>query len=458
MLNHKFFFLILFLFCFASKGLSANQTDTLLISDITVISKDIKTKPSVIIRELTFSKGELIDWYVLSEYEIGGSIANLKNLNLFNQINIIPTRHEKTISVQIEVVEKWYLWPIPFAEFADRNFNQWSTFDFDPYRTNYGLYLFKYNLFGLNHTMKATVGTGYTKTLGFEYIAPYIDRKKRFGFTLDVRSKANNEIRYNILDNKEQFFQSDHEALVKRKSALAALIFRPGLYTRHTLTFNAVDIGIADTVTTESLNPDYLYNQMSNQQLATLGYTISYDNRNNKLFPLTGIYTTISAAITRGDMNFTTVGFDLNFYQPLPVPKLYSGLSYTYQDALNQDLPYVLNKAIGVGKNVRGYEQNLFLGDQFAIMRAELRYLILPEKLYVLKYMPLKMYKTMPLESYISLFYEQAQIIDRGLQNDIYGFGIGLNTLLYYDKVFRFEYSWNHWNNSGLKIHFKKAF
>ena len=173
---------------------------------------------------------------------------------------------------------------------------------------------------------------------------------------------------------------------------------------------------------------------------------------------MVGSYADAGITYTYGDQDFVALGFDLNFYRPLPANRLYSGLSYTYGDALNQDLPYILNKAIGVQNNVRGYEQYVFVGDQYAVLRAELRYLLVPDRDVTLKYMPVKAYKTMPIESYLSVFYDQAQAINRGLQTEIYGFGIGINTLIYYDKVFRFEYSWNHWNRSGLKVHFKIAF
>jgi outer membrane protein assembly factor BamA len=456
-LRIKVLIVFIFFFGFSQSSFASTASDTLLIVDINVSSPNIKTKPSVIIRELSFSKGELMDWIQLLEYHIPRSIANLKNLNLFNQIEITPKRDNETISVTIEVVEKWFLWPIPYIEFADRNINQWSTLDFDPYRTNIGLYVFKYNLFGLNHTAKTTIGTGYTNTLGFEYKAPYIDARKRIGFKLDVHRKLNNEIRYGVIENKEQFFRSD-ETLVTKTSGFLGFIFRPGLYTRHQLSVNYSNIDISDTVLSALLNPNYLFEQLTEQQLTTFQYLVSYDNRNNKLLPLSGIYANIGLAVTQGDQSFTTVGFDLNFYRPLPLPRMYSGLSYVYQDVLNKTLPYALNKAIGVKNNVRGYEQYLFLGDQFAILRAELRYLIIPERDVSLKYMPVKAYKTMPIESYISAFYDQAQVINDGIQTDIYGFGIGVNTLIYYDKVIRFEYSWNHWNRSGIKLHFKKAF
>lgn len=452
-----FIFSLVFL-CVSQNAFSSIQSDTLIVAEISVTTKNLKTKHAVIIRELTFSKGDLMTLSELVEYEIPQSISNVKNLNLFNHISIEPVVVNETIIVNIEVIEKWYLWPIPYVEFADRNFNQWSTLDFDPYRTNVGLYVFKYNLFGLNHTLKTTVGTGYTDILGLEYDAPYIDKAKKLGIKLDVRHKSNSEIRFGVSDDKEQFFRSETSAMITEFSGVTELTYRPGLYTRHRLSVNYNKINIDDTVVTDDLNPNFLFDNLTEQQLTTIGYNISYDSRNNRLLPLKGIYADVGIAITRGDQNYTSVGFDLNFYRPLPIYRMYSALSYTYRDALNTTLPYVLNKGIGLENNVRGYELNMFLGDQFAILRAEIRYLIVPERDVTLRYMPVKQYKKMPIESYLSVFYDNAQIIDNGLQRDIYGFGIGLNTLLYYDKVFRFEYSWNHWNRSGLKIHFKKAF
>ena len=423
-----------------------------------MVTPNLKTKHAVIIRELSFGLQDFMTWDELINYDIPRSEANLINLNLFNQVNIYPIKKDNEVHLEIVVVEKWYLWPIPFAEFADRNFNQWANLDFDPNRTNIGLYLFKYNLFGLNHTLKTTVSTGYTQTLGLEYRAPYIGGKKRLGFMLDIRRKSSEEIRYGLIENQEQFFRTSGLEMIRETSFLGELTYRKGLYWRHNLRLTHNNIQIHDTVLSNSLNPGFLFDFQTSQKLTTIGYNLSYDNRNNKLFPLMGIYATAGIACNYGAQDFVSLGFDLNFYRPLPANRMYSGLSYTYGDALNQDLPYVLNKAVGLKNNVRGYENYVFIGDQYAVLRAELRYLLIPSGDVDLRYMPVKSYKTMPIESYISAFYDQAQVINDGLQTDLYGFGVGINTLIYYDKVFRFEYSWNHWNRSGLKVHFKKAF
>jgi hemolysin activation/secretion protein len=454
---YKVFLTISFLLI-TGTALSYDGSDTIQITEVILHPNDLKTKSGIVLRELSFRTTQIMTVEDLIEFHIPRSISNLKNLNLFNQINITPEFVDGNAIITITLIEKWYLWPIPYIEFADRNFNQWSTFDFDPTRTNIGLYVFKYNLFGLNHTIKATFGSGYTKTLGFEYRAPYIDNSKKLGFMLDVRRKSNQEIRYGLINNKEQFYRSESADVIKETSAFAKLIFRPGLYVRHSLSANFNDIEIDDTVVTEELNTSFLFDSLTKQRLTTVAYNISFDNRDNKLFPLTGVYANVGMAYTAGAQEFLSVGFDLNFYRPLPLNRMFSRISYTYGDAIDQNLPYNLNQAIGVEQNVRGYEQYVFLGDQYAILRAELRYLIIPERDIFLRYMPVKSYKKMPIESYLSAFYDQAQVINNGFQTELYGFGIGVNTLIYYDKVFRFEYSWNHWNRSGLKVHFKKAF
>ena len=76
------------------------------------------------------------------------SEERILNLNLFNEVNITINTNESPSTnchVLVEVVEKWYVWPIPFVEFSDRNFNVWKNLAFDPGRTNYGLYMFNYN-------------------------------------------------------------------------------------------------------------------------------------------------------------------------------------------------------------------------------------------------------------------------------------------------------------------------
>ena len=124
-----------------------------------------KTKDFVIKRELLFEKDSFYRYNKDFERLINLSKSRITNLNLFNKVDIETTidsinHYEVCFKIVIRVVEKWYHWPIPFIEFSDRNFNVWGNLDFDPKRTNYGLYVFNYNLWGRNHTLKTKLKTG----------------------------------------------------------------------------------------------------------------------------------------------------------------------------------------------------------------------------------------------------------------------------------------------------------
>ena len=94
-----------------------------VVSEI-IISGNKITKNDIINRELlfkidsTYSKIEL-------ERKIKLSQQNLKNLNLFNFIEIEKKEKNNLITIYIKLIERWYIWPYPIFELADRNFNSW---------------------------------------------------------------------------------------------------------------------------------------------------------------------------------------------------------------------------------------------------------------------------------------------------------------------------------------------
>src|SRR5687767_3239840 len=88
-----------------------------------------RTKEKIVLRELTFTTGDSI-----LQTEIGDVFErnqnNLLNLGLFNEVdlNIKEWDTEKReIDIVIEFSESWYIYAVPIAEIADRNFNVWWT-------------------------------------------------------------------------------------------------------------------------------------------------------------------------------------------------------------------------------------------------------------------------------------------------------------------------------------------
>lgn len=426
------------------------------------ITGNTKTKTSIILRELSFQVDSVSTEENFQNYHIPRSISNLKNLNLFNDISIVLTEFDNNWTVKITVIEKWYLWPIPFVEFADRNFNQWYTLDLDPGRTNFGLYLFKYNLFGLNHTLKLTAGTGYTNTFGLEYRAPYIDKKKKLGFHFKLHRKSSKEIQYDIADNKELFFNDGENIANTQWINNTMLTYRPRLYTTHSIFNDYMHTSVADTVLSSSLNPEFTANATNQFSSLEVGYGISFDKRNNKLFPTSGLYGNLQLSYVNvvETTSFGKVEAEISHALKLkPNSKFsFAGAAKIYRISEDNNIPYVMQKALGYDYYFRGYETNIFLAKQYILTKLECRFHLLSDKKFNLKHLPISAYRIMPVETYISGFtdFGTVQSFDKNYQ--LVGFGIGLNSLFYYDKVIRFEYSWNHWNQSGFKLHFKKAF
>jgi len=112
------------------------ETDTVFIKEILIIGNK-KTKSSIILRELPFSRNESV--YNLDSVLIRCK-ENLMNIGLFNFVDINYIKESPTTAlIYISVSERWYLWPMPVFELADRNFNEWAQKK-DLSRTNYGLY------------------------------------------------------------------------------------------------------------------------------------------------------------------------------------------------------------------------------------------------------------------------------------------------------------------------------
>ena len=110
-----------------------------VISEI-IISGNRITKDDIIKRELLF---RIDSTYSIIELEnkIKLSQQNLRNLNLFNFIEIEKKEKNNLTTIYIKLIERWYIWPYPIFELADRNFNSWvDKRDFN--RVNYGLFFF----------------------------------------------------------------------------------------------------------------------------------------------------------------------------------------------------------------------------------------------------------------------------------------------------------------------------
>ena len=91
------------------------------------------TKPQIILRELDFMEGERVPAAALAGMLVK-SRENIFNTSLFNVVSaeqVSLTEKGDSTDILITVVERWYIWPIPYLEFPNHNVNAWlETTDF----------------------------------------------------------------------------------------------------------------------------------------------------------------------------------------------------------------------------------------------------------------------------------------------------------------------------------------
>ena len=227
----------------------------------------------------------------------------LINTNLFITAEVmwVETRY-KHVTVTVVVSEKWYFWPIPVFELADRNFKQWANLDYKLNRTNYGLYLFKYNFRGRNETLKLAFINGYTRHYELQYVVPFLDSSGKYGLDLASSFKQNKELWYLTKNDSLQFFNNFDKNLIQRFENRIAFTSRRNNFSteRWELEFN--NIRIKDTNRVARLNPQFLMGAKQQNEIF-IKHILTYEKRDNKYYPLKGFYfkNEVNLGSIRGD-------------------------------------------------------------------------------------------------------------------------------------------------------------
>ena len=204
-----------------------------VINDI-IIEGNITTKKHIIYRELLFSIGDTIYEENMQE-TFKRSKENLLNTFLFNFVTIdTMTTGQNKLNIQINLKERWYTWPFPIFELADRNFNVWwETKDFA--RTNYGFYLTKFNFRGRKETLTLNLRFGYDQQYLIAYNMPYLNSKQTIGTGLMAGYSQNHEIAYKTTESRQAFYKDPDKNV--RESYFGRINYtnRQGFYNKHTV-------------------------------------------------------------------------------------------------------------------------------------------------------------------------------------------------------------------------------
>jgi outer membrane protein assembly factor BamA len=459
----------------ADTGISIEQlplTDTapqkralFIISDI-IISGNKKTKPYIIERELPFKKGDSVYLPDLVD-KFKRAKELLINTKLFNEAIVsLKSFRGYLVDIQIDVKERWYIFPVPYFKPIDRNISAWADKNYSLGRVNYGLKFSHTNFTGRNDKLKLWLITGYTRQIQLNYDQPYADKSLKNGFGSSFSYAALKEINVSTDLNKQTFLNADslnlsHKYLIEQWSGYLSYFYRPAIKTRHSFRLGVIGIKLDSAVITA--NPKYFNNPGHHLFYPELSYSLEYQNVNYVPYVLRGFM---------GDINFLKRGInrDMNLWQLTGRFtqgwslgwKSYFGLQGYGVIKLPFDQPYFNQKAFGYGDiYLRGLEKYVVDGVAAAMLRNTIRKELIK---FNFNFFHLPTLDRIPFRIYGKLYGDIGYVYNKNFtQNSLvnrmlYTTGAGFDVVTVYDLIFRFEYSFNQFGQSGFFFHIRNDF
>ena len=445
---------------------SADSSRLVRIDNVFIIGND-KTKPRVILREMDYKKGDEVEFSTLVENikEVENKIFNTR---LFNSVKVrMAQLSPELVDIIITVKERWYIFPVPRFKLADRNFNDWwqnQGHSLD--RVEYGIWLYINNFRGRGEQLRIIAQTGFSDAFGLRYRIPAIDNQQKVGLEINFLFREQKNLAVQTIDHDRLFLDSE-EVLSRDIRAAVKVIRRNSFYVRHAFDVEFRRNIVNDTV--PILNPNFFLDSRGKQKYILLAYTFS-DNHSDVLFyPLKGYH--FLARIRKqgigvfGDLDRTDLLANYSRYIDLDKGFFLSNFTGGYV-SFPQQQPYKNIQGLGYGIYfLRGYELDLIEGQNYVLNKTTFKKRIAFGETH-LGTIPFKEFRTIPyafyLKTYLDLGYVDNlvnyEINDRLTNRFIFGGGLGIDFVSYYDLVIRFEYSWNNVGENGFFLHYKKEF
>ncbi len=416
------------------------------------ISGNKKTKPRIILRELDINVGDSINQVQLDTTLLINR-NKIFNTNLFITVDLqLENKRGQDADLHIKVKERWYFFPAPLFELVDRNFNEWwHQRNRDLSRVRYGIRLTQDNVFGLNQKLELLFLTGFVNQYSIGYKIPYIDRAQKTGLGFNVSYTQNKAIPFQTEDHQLDFIDSE-DILRERLSAEISLRRRSKFYDFHTVKLSYRKTTLADTVA--QINPLYFLDGQTQQEFFKLEYIFEHNKTDINAYPLNGeVYKIEIEKFGLGifnDVDMLGATFTLAKFKELGKGFFVDGL-LKGRYLLHQQQPYSISRGLGYGNNLlRGYEFYVLDGQHYFLNRNTLKFRFVNTK-KELGFIPLPQFRTMPLAMYLTAYFDTGYVSDRFFTETsnrftnrfIYGAGIGLDIVTFYNMIIRCNYAIN---------------
>jgi outer membrane protein assembly factor BamA len=350
-----------------------NDTSIVLIADVSVHGNK-KTKPYIIDREIPFKQGQYIRYNELNNLLILAQ-QQVTNTALFTTVSAyVYKRQNDLVFINVDVKERWYLFPLPYFKLVDRNFNQWWVEQKASLnRTNYGIKFMQNNVSGRNDKLAVNLISGYSNQIQAKYEQPFADNSLKRGFSVAFNFSRQRELNFRSDQSKQAFYKQD-KFVMQNIRAEVAYLYRPAIKTRHSLKFAYVNSSVNDTII--KLNPNYYPNGKTLVSYPEFSYTVQYFKADYNAYPTRGFIadaSVIRKGLFNSDMNLTQLQFHTNYAVPI-TKKMHVYLQSSGILKLPFDQPFVNQQLFGYGDAfLRGLEYYITDGVAGIMGRATLR-------------------------------------------------------------------------------------
>lgn len=417
------------------------------------------TKDHIVLRELTLGVGDTLTGP--KDERILRSQENLMNTALFNSVEIKDSLINNRHGIVVKLQERWYIWPQPILEHADRNLNafldakQWD-------RINYGVHLVWVNFRGRREQLNLKLRWGFNRELGIEYGAPFLNKKKTFGLGGFFKYNALREMPVATnLNNQRVFFESSGTGYQSYRAALS-MAYRPKFWQHLSTTLMWQGIALEDSLAL--LFPELLGNGDQTANILTAAISLRHDRRDYHPYPWNGYMLSTGlirqGSLDRGSLNRWVWSISADgawAFRPRWSLRGRLGANTSAGDRA----PYLFRQGLGYGLLVRGYELYVIDGEHSALGKVDLNFQLFPTWKLKLPWIKTPKFNPVPLRFHARIF------ADAGITRDLHtrqsnplgnrwltGWGGGIDLVSYYDWVFQFYIATNNRQQTGFFMHF----
>jgi outer membrane protein assembly factor BamA len=308
---------------------------------------------------------------------------------------------------------------------------------------------------------------GYAQQFGLRYKIPNLDRTQRWGMSIGGSYIQQAEVTAGTRDNKRILIRNPNGPNRDEWKADLEVSLRRQHDVRHFGRLGFVQAEVKDTIV--QVAPDYFQGTANATRFLTLGYGLTWDRRDVRIYPREGHYEEFridryGLGIGANDGPGITTLYATTKRWWRPSERVTLALSLRGKTTLGTP-PYYVQQGLGYSDFVRGYEYYVIDGQHYGLAKANFVFQLVRPTVRRMEVLPLEAFRTLYFALYLNVFtdlgrvwdnrYAEQNFLANGLMR---GHGVGLDLVSSYDQVLRAEYTLNGLGEHGFFLHFTQPF